>query len=55
MTTMLERSKEMVGKQVRGRYTQAYKTEAVRQAQASQSLAAYFALDVLQSTPGSKK
>lgn len=110
----------MVGKQVRGRYTQEYKMEAVRQAQASQSLsvtaqvlgipkatlanwvrlqeqgklaepatgvkatqvtpeqmemarlraevarlmmerdiakkaAAYFALDVLQSTPGSKK
>ena len=110
----------MVGKQVRGKYTQEYKTEAVRQAQASQSLsvtaqvlglpkatlgnwvrlaaqgklpapaagakaaqvtpeqmemarlraevarltmerdiakkaAAYFALDVLQSTPGSKK
>ena len=42
MTTMLERSKEMVGKQVRGKYTQAYKTEAVRQA-------------VLQSTLGSKK
>ena len=117
---MLERSAEMVGKQVRGKYTQEYKTEAVRQALSSQSLtvtaqvlgipkatlgnwvrqaskghlpsteagkkpvvvtpeqmelsrlraevarltmerdiakkaAAYFALDVLQSTPGSKK
>ena len=29
----------MVGKQVRGKYTQEYKAEAVRQAEASQSLA----------------
>ena len=39
MTTVLEGSEEMVGKQVRGKYTQEYKAEAVRQAEASQSLA----------------
>jgi hypothetical protein len=34
MTTMLERSEEMVDKQVRGKYTLEYKLEAVRQVKA---------------------
>ena len=37
MTTMLERSEEMVDKQVRGKYTLEYKLEAVRQVKAGQS------------------
>jgi transposase len=36
---MLERSQEMVDKQVRGRYTLEYKLEAVRQVKAGQSIA----------------
>jgi len=34
---MLERSEEMVDKQVRGKYTLEYKLEAVRQVKAGQS------------------
>ena len=37
MTTMLERSEEMVDKQVRGKYTLEYKLEVVRQVKAGQS------------------
>ena len=39
MTTMLERSEEMVDKQVRGKYTPEYKLEVVRQVKAGQSVA----------------
>lgn len=39
MTTMLERSEEMVDKQVRGKYTLEYKLEAVRQVKSGQSAA----------------
>jgi transposase len=39
MTTMLERSEEMVDKQVRGKYTLEYKVEAVRQVKAGPSAA----------------
>jgi transposase len=37
MTTMLERSEEMVDKQVRGKYNLEYKLESVRQVKAGQS------------------
>lgn len=37
MTTMLERSEEMVDRQARGKYTLEYKVEAVRQVKAGQA------------------